>query len=88
MFHCLTRVHVESKALSGFHRVLCLPMVLIQPDHDLRGVASPSNVRVPIILFAEIKVLNGCPLDRFLFFSLFSVVIAISIARADRILIK
>ena len=63
-------------------------MVPVQPDHDLRGVAPPSNVRVPIILFAEIKVLNGCPLDRFLFFSLFSVVIAISIARADRMLTK
>ena len=35
-------------------------MVRIQPNHDLRGVAPPSNVRVPIILFAEIKVLNVC----------------------------
>lgn len=63
-------------------------MVPIQPDHDLRGVASPSNVRVPIILFVGIKVLNGRPLDRFLFFSLFSVVIPVSIACAHRILTK
>ncbi len=38
------------KALSSVLWFTGLPVVRFQPDHDLRGLASPPNVCVPVIL--------------------------------------
>ena len=42
----LTNAQSEWKALPGFLWLTGLSMVRFQPDHDMRGVASPPNVCV------------------------------------------
>ena len=69
--HTLNR---NEKALAGYLWLTDLPMVRFQPDHDFRGVASPSNVCVPVIFCLVWMTPNCCFSCRFFFFSLFSVV--------------